>query len=70
MNNLREIRTKAGVSQTDLAFNAGVSVRHIAFIESGDRKPSIGLAIKIAEYLKCHVEDIFSPEDCTNSTID
>lgn len=69
MNNLKEKREKLNISQTALASSVGVSARHIAFIESGDRKPSIDLAFKIAEQLKCRVEDIFLTEECTESTI-
>lgn len=68
MNRLKEIRENFGISQTVLASSVGVSARHIAFIECGDRKPSIDLALKIAEKLKHPVEDIFLPDECTKST--
>lgn len=68
MNKLKEIREEKNISQTELAANVGVSVRHIAFIESGDRKPSIDLAFKIAKVLEVTLEQIFLIEECTNST--
>lgn len=68
MNNLRKIREELNISQTELASKAGVSVRHIAFIENGDRKPSLNLAFKIAEILHHNIEDIFMLNECTEST--
>lgn len=68
MNNLRKIREELNISQTELASKAGVSVRHIAFIENGDRKPSIDLAFKIARILHHDIEDIFMFSECTKST--
>lgn len=69
MNKLKEIRERKNISQTELAVNVGVSVRHIAFIESGDRKPSLDLAFKISKSLGVSLEDIFLREECTKSTI-
>lgn len=68
MNRLKEIREERNISQTELAALVSVSARHIAFIESGDRKPSIDLAFKIAKALSCSLEDIFLLKECTKST--
>ncbi len=65
MSKLKEQREKKHISQNDLASAVGVTQRHIAFIESGDRKPSMELAFKIARKLECSIEDIFLPEECT-----
>lgn len=67
-NNLKQIRLEKNISATELAYKAGVSERHILFIESGDRNPSIKLAFKIAEILNCPIDDIFLPAKCTKST--
>lgn len=61
MSKLKEIRTKKKISQEMLAYNVGVTVRYIAFLESGDRKPSIDVAFKIAKVLNSTVDDIFHP---------
>ena len=61
MNKLKEIRTKKKISQEMLACNVGVTVRYIAFLESGNRKPSIDVAFKIAKVLNSTVDDIFYP---------
>ena len=38
-------------SQLDLAYEIGISPRHLSFVELGKSKPSIGLLTKIAEHL-------------------
>lgn len=65
MSKLKEQREKKHISQNELASAVGVTQRHIAFIESGDRKPSMELAFKIARKLECSIEDIFLPEEYT-----
>nr|WKF61899.1 hypothetical protein HUO10_006431 [Paraburkholderia busanensis] len=48
---LRHWRDMRGVSQLDLSFNAGVSQRHISFIESGRSVPSRQMVLDIAQTL-------------------
>lgn len=48
---LRHWRDMRGVSQLDLSFNAGVSQRHISFIESGRSVPSRQMLMDIAQTL-------------------
>ncbi|HZZ09489.1 MAG TPA: helix-turn-helix domain-containing protein [Paraburkholderia sp.] len=48
---LRHWRDRRGTSQLDLSFNAGVSQRHISFIESGRSVPSRQMLIDIAQTL-------------------
>lgn len=66
MNKLKEIRVKNNISQELLACKVGVTVRYIAFLESGARKPSIDVAFRIAKALNSTVDDIFLPYECTN----
>lgn len=66
MNKLKEIRVKNNISQELLACKVGVTVRYIAFLESGVRKPSIDVAFKIAKVLNSTVDNIFLPCECTN----
>lgn len=70
MNNLKEIRSKNKLTQQELAMKIGVTQRYIAFIEKGDRTPSLENACKIAKILKTSVEQIFLTPNCTNSTYD
>jgi DNA-binding XRE family transcriptional regulator len=65
MNKLKEIRVKNNISQELLACKVGVTVRYIAFLESGARKPSIDVAFRIAKALNSTVDDIFLPYECT-----
>jgi transcriptional regulator with XRE-family HTH domain len=48
---LRHWRKVRGISQLDLSFNAGVSQRHISFIESGRSVPSRQMLMDIAQTL-------------------
>ncbi len=59
INNLEQLRKKAGLTQSDLSDSAEVSRKSINAIENGIYVPSTVLALKIAKILKCKVEDIF-----------
>lgn len=47
------------MSQAELAEKIGVTTRYIAFIEAGQRTPSLAIGIQIARLFRVHVEDIF-----------
>ncbi|KXG78249.1 helix-turn-helix transcriptional regulator [Thermotalea metallivorans] len=68
MSKLKYYREKAGMSQSELASILDVSQRYIAFLETGERTPSLYLAQKIANYFKVSIEDIFLPTKRTKST--
>lgn len=59
MNKLREYRKKAHMNAACLADKVGVSVRHLQFIESGKRMPSLSVAKRIADCLDNTIENIF-----------
>ena len=59
INNLEQLRKKAGLTQSDLSESAEVSIKSINAIENGIYVPSTVLALKIARTLGCKVEDIF-----------
>ncbi len=48
---LREWRDLRGLSQLDLAFDAGVSQKHVSFVESGRSRPSPQMVVDLAEAL-------------------
>src|ERR671915_655903 len=48
---LREWRARRHLSQLDLAVEAGVSTRHVSFIETGRSQPSREMIVHLAEYL-------------------
>ncbi|MBP2016779.1 molybdate-binding protein/DNA-binding XRE family transcriptional regulator [Symbiobacterium terraclitae] len=58
-NNLREVRTRLGMSQQDVAALAGVTRQTISGVESDLYTPSAAVAMKIARALGCRVEDLF-----------
>jgi len=58
-NNLEEFRKAAGLTQQELSDSADVSRKSINSIENGVYVPSTVLALKIANRLKCSVEDLF-----------
>lgn len=68
MNQMKKIREEKGIKLEELAVMVGVSSRHIAFIERGQRTPSMELAFKIANVLSSTVDNIFLPNKCTKST--
>src|SRR5210317_1813001 len=49
---LRYWRKFNRMSQMDLALEAGVSTKHLSFVETGRSKPSRRLALKMAQLLK------------------
>lgn len=48
---MREWRGVRGMSQLDLALTAGISTRHISFIETGRSQPSRAMVLRLAETL-------------------
>lgn len=58
-NNLKQIRTRLGMSQQDLANLAGVTRQTISGVESGQYAPSTTISLRLAKALGCQVEDLF-----------
>ncbi|WP_026306544.1 helix-turn-helix domain-containing protein [Smaragdicoccus niigatensis] len=48
---LRQWRERRRMSQLELATSAGVSVRHVSFVETGRSQPSRALLLKLGEHL-------------------
>lgn len=59
-NAVQAYRTKAGVTQEELARAVGVTRQTIISIERGNYTPSVLLAIKIAQYFDTKVENLFT----------
>ena len=59
LNNLKQLRTSAGLTQQELSIKAEVSRKSINAIENGVYVPSTVLALKMASTLNCKVEDLF-----------
>lgn len=59
-NNLKSFRfLKDQITQQNLARDLNVSRQTIIAIEKGKFNPSVMLAMRLAEYFECRVEDLF-----------
>ena len=54
---LRDWRQRRHLSQLDLALEAGVSARHLSFLETGRSKPSRQMVIHLSEQLEVPLRD-------------
>ena len=54
---LRDWRARRRMSQLDLALAAGVSARHVSFVETGRSRPSAEMVIQLAEHLDVPLRD-------------
>lgn len=57
---VKELRKEAGMSQTDLAFKAGLEQYHISKIENGTNSASITTLDAIAKALKKSLIDLLT----------
>ncbi|MCB8828204.1 helix-turn-helix domain-containing protein, partial [Escherichia coli] len=51
-DHLKQWRSHRHMSQMDLALEAGISSRHLSFLETGRARPSEGMIIRICEALE------------------
>ncbi len=58
-NNLKEIRQKNGFTQEELGTDVGVSRQTIISIERYRYKPTLELAMKLAQRLNIKIEKLF-----------
>jgi transcriptional regulator with XRE-family HTH domain len=54
---LRDWRQRRRLSQLDLALEAGVSTRHLSFVETGRSKPSSEMVLHLADQLEVPLRD-------------
>ena len=62
VNSVREKRTSLKMTQDELAEKVRATRQTIIAIEKGNYAPSVLLALKIAEFFKIKVEDLFRYE--------
>lgn len=62
MESIRRRRKAKGLTQKQLAAMIDVTESHISQIESGKRKPSFGILLKLGEALDCTVQDLLFGE--------
>ena len=63
---MKDARTKAGLSQQELADRLGVSRQTINAIEKGDYNPTIRLCVGICRVLGLTLNDLFWEEEGPN----
>lgn len=61
-NELRMRRAMANLTQEQVADAVGVTRQTIIAIEKGNYAPSVLLALRLASFLGCSVEDLFHEE--------
>lgn len=59
MSNLRELRTKKGMTLKQLSENIGIPIGTLGNYEQGFRTPRFATANTIAEYFGVPIEEIF-----------
>ena len=62
VNAIRMLRERKKLTQAELAAKIGVMQSTVARYESGERLPSVFVALKIAEILDCTIDDLLRPE--------
>lgn len=60
--NVRQRRTALGKSTIALGRETGVTGQMISMIEMGHRRPSLVLAMKLADALGCTLTELVGPE--------
>lgn len=64
---VRERRSKAGLSQRDLAAAIDVGAPYVSKIEAGRETPSVRVIARLAELFGCHPADIVADPDVTRA---
>lgn len=69
-NHIRELRSRAGLTQAHLAELVGVTRQTVISLERGNYdNPSARLAIELANALHSTVEEVFHLEDCPQHAV-
>lgn len=58
-DNIRRLRTRAEMTQAEVANALGYTSSAVTMWETGDRKPPSDLIPKIAEVLHCTINDLY-----------
>lgn len=63
LQRLKEEREKAGMSQLELAYKAGLSQNMITYLETGKRTPTLTTILKICNALEINPSVLFEDDD-------
>jgi len=58
--NVRRLRRERGLTQEDLAGEAGLAMRHMGRIERGESNPTLSMMAKLADVLGVHLTALFA----------
>ena len=61
-NRIAMLRAERGISRRQLADALGVHYQTVGYLERGEFRPSLFLALKLAQYFEVPVEVIFSTQ--------
>ena len=64
--NIRNKRAEKRWSQDELAEHAGISVKYVQAIETGQRCPSVKICEALANALGIQLFELFLPEQCSS----
>lgn len=62
MNDIRAIRKRFRITQTQLASHLGITQSYLSMLERGERRIDLDMAVKIAAALGCSVDDLIVKE--------
>jgi transcriptional regulator with XRE-family HTH domain len=57
---IRDLRTRAGLSQEELSLRTGVHRNYIGGVERGERRPTVTTVARLAEALKVSTSDLIA----------
>ncbi|MCP4573428.1 MAG: helix-turn-helix transcriptional regulator [bacterium] len=63
VNKVKELRTAQGLTQEELAQQAGVSRQSVISIERGRYVPGLALALRLAHIFACATDEVFRLEE-------
>jgi putative transcriptional regulator len=61
-NRIAVLRTERGISRRQLADSLGVHYQTVGYLERGEFRPSLYLALRLAQFFDVPVEFIFATE--------
>lgn len=62
-SNVKKLRKKRGLSQTDLASALSVSTSSISMYERAEREPSLKMLVSLAEYFGVTIDSLFKEDE-------
>jgi len=68
-HNIKSFRVNSGLSQSELAEKAGISIPYLGAVERGDKWPSPATLADIAHSLSIEPYDLFKPESAPSREV-